>query len=117
MSEQTKGNVYYERRPELDKRITNGDDFAGDAYVRWVAVGHTPNDERDRAELIEALRAIEIWFGMFPPSGHFYEDGTEMSYGAAFGSNGERDYMRGIARALLARFAPNPMVDNVKASR
>jgi len=52
MTEHTKGNVHYERRPELDKRIANGDDFAGDAYVRWVAVGHTPNDERDRTELM-----------------------------------------------------------------
>ena len=52
MTEYTKGSVHYERRPELDKRIANGDDFAGDAYVRWVAVGHTPNDERDRTELM-----------------------------------------------------------------
>ena len=52
MTEHTKGSVHYERRPELDKRIANGDDFAGDAYVRWVAVGHTPNDERDRTELM-----------------------------------------------------------------
>ena len=56
-------------------------------------------------ELIEALRTIEIWFGAFPPSGHFNEDGTEMSYGAAFGSNGERDYMRDIARVVLAKHA------------
>jgi hypothetical protein len=38
-----RGAIRYERRPELDKRIANGDDFAGDAWVRWTAVGHSPN--------------------------------------------------------------------------
>ncbi len=36
-------SVEYERRPELDKRIANGDDYAGDAFVRWVAVGCSPS--------------------------------------------------------------------------
>lgn len=36
--------VKYERRPELDKRIAHGDDYAGDAWVRWVVPGHTPED-------------------------------------------------------------------------
>lgn len=34
----------YERRPELDKRIGRGDDFAGDAWVRYTAVGHSPTE-------------------------------------------------------------------------
>ena len=63
--------------------------------------------ERDRlaAEnkaLREALERIERWCD-FPISGATWEDGRDMSYGAAFGSNGERDYMRGIARAALAK--------------
>lgn len=33
----------YERRPELDRRIGHGDDYAGDAWVRWVVVGQDPN--------------------------------------------------------------------------
>lgn len=41
--------VRYERVPQLDKRIANGDDFAGDAWVRWVAVGHTPFARTDEA--------------------------------------------------------------------
>lgn len=60
------GPIRYVRAPEYDRRIKNGDDFAGDAYVRWVAVGHTPEQpetleaERDQlrareAELVEAL--------------------------------------------------------------
>ena len=35
-------SILYERRQELDKRIKNGDDFAGDAWVRYTAVGHIP---------------------------------------------------------------------------
>lgn len=38
--------IHYERRPELDKRLAHGDDYAGDAWVRWTAVGHSPEGER-----------------------------------------------------------------------
>ena len=51
--------------------------------------------------LREVLEIIERWKD-FPESDHTWGDGTPMSYGAAFGSIGERDYMRGIARAALA---------------
>jgi Lar family restriction alleviation protein len=54
------------------------------------------------ARLREALEKIERWFGEFPDTGQQWPDGTPVSYGAAFGSNGERDYMRGIARAALS---------------
>ena len=36
--------IHYQRAPEYDKRIANGDDYAGDAFVRWVAVGQEPDD-------------------------------------------------------------------------
>lgn len=36
--------IKYERAPELDMRIRDGDDFAGDAWVRYTAVGHRPED-------------------------------------------------------------------------
>jgi len=53
-----------------------------------------------------ALERIVRWIGEFPESGRFWnqECTRPMSYGAAFGSNGERDYMRSIAREAL-----NPM--------
>ena len=35
----------YTRWPAHDMRIKNGDDFAGDAWVFWTAVGHDPNTE------------------------------------------------------------------------
>ena len=51
--------------------------------------------------LIKALARIEQWFGEFPPTGKTYKDGTPMSYLGAYGSNGERDYMRAVAGQAL----------------
>jgi len=58
---------------------------------------------RARVTALEAaLRTIERW-NDFPPTGQQWEQsGNPISYGAAYGSNGERDYMRGIARKALA---------------
>lgn len=53
------------------------------------------------ARLRNALERIERWHGEFPPTERFWEDGTPMSYGACWGSNGERDFMRAIARDAL----------------
>lgn len=36
--------IRYQRAPEYDRRNAHGDDYAGDAYVRWVTVGHKPDD-------------------------------------------------------------------------
>jgi hypothetical protein len=58
--------------------------------------------EAERDRLRKALERIERWFGEFPDTGERWNDGTPMSYAAAYGSNGERDYMRGIARAALS---------------
>ncbi|RWN55873.1 MAG: hypothetical protein EOR99_35060 [Mesorhizobium sp.] len=58
--------------------------------------------------LVAALTKIEKWVGEFPATGKFWEnaDGTmsdrPRSYGAQFGSNGERDFMRSVARDALA---------------
>ena len=53
-----------------------------------------------------ALTRIEKWHGEFPPTGRAWDDdkpisadNPEMSYGACNGSNGERDYMRAVAKA------------------
>lgn len=59
---------------------------------------------------IEALRAalekIERWFDEFPETGKMWpakQGGGKVSYGSAYGSNGERDFMRGVARDALAQ--------------
>jgi hypothetical protein len=54
-----------------------------------------------RRRMEAALRKIARWFGEFPASGKVFKDGTPMSYGAAYGSNGERDYMRQVALNAL----------------
>jgi len=61
--------------------------------------------------LREALGKINRWHGEFPETGRFWDRDTKaepMSYSAAFGSNGERDFMRAIAKSALS--APPPPV-------
>jgi len=61
--------------------------------------------ERRCAQLERALQAVVAW--ELPETGKFWpdHDGTDsdrpMSYGAAYGSNGERDYFRNLARQAL----------------
>jgi hypothetical protein len=50
-----------------------------------------------------ALQTIVDW--QTPKTGKFHPDGNEMSYGWCYGSNGERDHFREIARATLAQSA------------
>ena len=61
--------------------------------------------------LRQALERIERWFGEFPETDRFWDDEKTqpMTYGAAFGANGERDYMRSVARhALTQAYLPGP---------
>ena len=55
--------------------------------------------EEGDAKMIAALTRIEKWIGEFPEVG--MRDGKIGSYGYAYGSNGERDYMRAVARKAL----------------
>ena len=55
-----------------------------------------------------ALERIARWFGEFPDTGRTWDDGSPMSYGAAFGSNGERDFMRQLARVALETAVVTP---------
>lgn len=67
------GTVLYYRVPSLDKRIARGDDFAGDAWVRFTTVGHQPDADPTekqpelatlRAELDELREALEAVLSM-----------------------------------------------------
>jgi len=53
--------------------------------------------ERSLTRCEMALEKIARWFGEFPTV--VDRDGNQSSYGAAYGSNGERDFMRDIAAA------------------
>jgi hypothetical protein len=57
--------------------------------------------ETENAALRGALTKIEKWFGQFPETGQIHSDGSPVSYSALYGSNGERDFMRQIARTAL----------------
>ena len=60
--------------------------------------------ESDVTTLVEALEQIKHWDG-FPSTNETWEgSGKPVSYSAAFGSNGERDFMRGVAKAALANY-------------
>lgn len=65
---------------------------------------------REMEAAVKALRVIADWH--LPPSGRFWHDSdgnlttTPMSYEAAFGSNGARDFMR--AKAIAALRAAEP---------
>lgn len=52
---------------------------------------------------VAALMKINRWFGEFPETGRKWGNGTDMSYLACYGSNGERDFMRGVARDALKK--------------
>jgi hypothetical protein len=55
------------------------------------------------AELESTLKDIAEW--KLPKTGHYWdlEQKDEMSYGACYGSNGERDYMKKKARDILIK--------------
>ena len=54
----------------------------------------------DNYRMRDALERIERWFGEFPEV--TCVDGKVTPYGIAYGSNGERDFMRTIARKALS---------------
>jgi len=68
-----------------------------------TAIARAEKAEAEVKRMREALEKIEKWFGDFPETGKFWDDEKTrpMSYSACYGSNGERDYMRSVAREAL----------------
>lgn len=105
------------------KRQDYGDrELAESAYIQGRADQsklscERPDDAKGDAETTRrALEKIERWFGEFPETNRFWDEPKNkepMSYAACFGSNGERDYMREVARNALA---PVPQSDPVAES-
>jgi hypothetical protein len=91
------GNLVFEGQPVVVKP----------SAIRIEAADTLERQAAEIERLREALGRIERWFGEFPETGRFWpnEDPTEsarpMSYSAVWGSNGERDFMRAVARAAL----------------
>lgn len=60
-------------------------------------------EAQERIKSLEiALQVVAKW--SFPETGKFWDDDKTqpMSFGACYGSNGERDYMRSIANEALS---------------
>lgn len=57
---------------------------------------------REQVEVMRVALETVIHWNM-PSTGKFHEDGSPMSYGYCFGSNGERDYIRQVATQALAK--------------
>lgn len=74
------------------------------AYTPWLYTCQTNYAAlQAKCERYEkALQIVQKW--QLPSTGQFWDnDKTRpMSYGACYGSNGERDFMRGIANEALA---------------
>jgi hypothetical protein len=63
-----------------------------------------PKLEQENKALRSALERIVKWKGEFPETGRFWDEPKNtnpMSYAACYGSDGERDYMRKVARDAL----------------
>lgn len=73
--------------------------FVAHSEHRCISLLHARIERLERA-----LQRIARWHGEFPPTGRFWdepENNRPMGYSAAFGSNGERDFMRQIALDAL----------------
>lgn len=82
---------------ELDRLLTAADED----HAAMVGRDFCQRLVADLREARVALRKIEAW--QMPPSGRFWESdpSRQMTYAGAFGSNGERDVIRQIARTAL----------------
>lgn len=82
--------------------------------IRPLIYGDTAPPSGVREGMLRAaLERIAKWHGEFPATGRKWDDGTPMSYYAAYGSNGERDYMRKVASDAITAAATLPAEQGV----
>lgn len=78
-----------------------------DARSNWEAAAEELRQaDAVREQLVVALTKIANWELL--ETGKTWDDGTPMSYGAAFGSNGERDYFMKLAADALPAAGVTP---------
>lgn len=72
--------------------------YSAGAY-KYATLWQAAEEKAEKYE--KALKAIANW--QLPVTGQFWDDDKTqpMSYGACYGSNGERDYMKALATAAL----------------
>ena len=87
---------------ERDAMAAKLKELEGQAERYKVLLSNSDHTQPMNSRMLAALRRIERWFGEFPPTGQQWDDGSPMSYFACYGSNGERDYMRSVARDAIA---------------
>lgn len=76
-------------------------DQEAEAIAAWNERSHIAAQDAEIARKDAAIERIARWVGEFPDTGRRWKGGEPMSYGACYGSHGERDYMRNIARSAL----------------
>lgn len=102
----TKPKRAYKPRPKTSRKVCTSVRLLPEQIAELKLAGSMDKGitaaMRDAARYREALLTIVEW--KFPPTGRFWDEPKNtdpMSYGACFGSNGERDYMREVARAAI----------------
>lgn len=80
--------------------------FNHSGYRAMLAVA--PKAPTVESGLVEALTTVAQW--KLPETGQFWPSGGLVSYEAQWGSNGARDYMRGVAQTALAAHSAKGVV-------
>jgi len=106
LSEEIKQQIDSEAKAEAKKLTARVPIFRFGYEAGWYDAGEKYAEKwqaaEQRAEKAEkALKVIANW--ELPPTGQYWDDDKTqpMSYGACYGSNGERDYMKALANKAL----------------
>ncbi len=99
------------RSSKEDRWVLAGSYYTTAQVAALCQIGHRIPEPDELEALINRVAHLEAaiyrvakWHGEFPATGQFWDDDPTrpMSYSTCYGSNGERDFMREIARQALA---------------